>query len=355
VTEGDKIQAERIQALAGFGYSEREAAFLCIAALHGGFFLRRQYSRFVGTNPGGADAILIEKLLARGHGGALLGCQKAVVYHISARPFYNAIGQENNRNRRMRSADSIKSRLMGIDYVLEHSGPFLATEQEKIDYFQGTLGIDKAELPQKVFQSPNAKAATSRYFMDKFPIYLSKSEGSPAPVTFAYVDEGSATLSRFEAYLAQYHGIFKRLPAFVLDYVTASRRLLWEAERRFNSFASCAPAENPAKLSNGDLARLLAFFRDRQEYESGPGPAFDRARLIRYRDDRLQFAGTFFDTLYKQWKAGGDEAVRAARGAEISSGRPLKGVFNTYLLKHNYDLFGVITNAKEASPWADED
>ena len=43
---------ERIQALMGFGYTEREAAFLCIASLHGGFFLRRQYSQFTGTAPG---------------------------------------------------------------------------------------------------------------------------------------------------------------------------------------------------------------------------------------------------------------------------------------------------------------
>ncbi len=35
--------AERIAALKGLGYTEREAAFLCLAALHGGYFLRRQY------------------------------------------------------------------------------------------------------------------------------------------------------------------------------------------------------------------------------------------------------------------------------------------------------------------------
>ena len=62
---------ERIQALMGFGYTEREAAFSCIAALHGGFFLRRQYSQFTGTAPGGADTVLIDKLLARGQSGNL--------------------------------------------------------------------------------------------------------------------------------------------------------------------------------------------------------------------------------------------------------------------------------------------
>ena len=45
--------AERIQALQRLGYTEREAAFLCLAALHGGYFLRRQYAQFLGREDGG--------------------------------------------------------------------------------------------------------------------------------------------------------------------------------------------------------------------------------------------------------------------------------------------------------------
>jgi hypothetical protein len=34
--------AERIKALQALGYNKREAAFLCLAAPHSGYFLRRQ-------------------------------------------------------------------------------------------------------------------------------------------------------------------------------------------------------------------------------------------------------------------------------------------------------------------------
>src|SRR2546425_9737908 len=63
--------SERIEALKSLGYTEREAAFLCLAALHGGYFLRRQYCDFIGKQIGGTAAALVEKLLAQRHAVAI--------------------------------------------------------------------------------------------------------------------------------------------------------------------------------------------------------------------------------------------------------------------------------------------
>src|SRR5689334_1466191 len=120
---------ERIQALERLGYSEREAAFLCIAALHGGYFLRRQYAQFLGKSVGGTAAALIEKVLTKGHARGTTFAAGTHIYHLCARPFYAAIGQEDNRNRRLREPATIKNKLMGLDFVLtrpEHL--YLATE-----------------------------------------------------------------------------------------------------------------------------------------------------------------------------------------------------------------------------------
>jgi hypothetical protein len=102
------------------------------------------------------------------------------------------------------------------------------------------------------------------------------------------------------------------------------------------------------------LTRLLGFFRDRREYEAGPGPSFDRAKLIRFRDDRLEFGGPFFESLYHCWATRGEQAVQAKLASRSISARTLKGAFKACLLKHNYDLFGVITSAKATPQWADE-
>src|ERR1039457_3697106 len=106
---------ERIQALQRLGYAARESAFLCPAALHGGYFLRRQYSQFLSQSPGGSAAALIEKVLDNGHAKGTTYATNTHIYHLSARPFYAALGQEDNRNRRLRQPATIKNKLMGLD------------------------------------------------------------------------------------------------------------------------------------------------------------------------------------------------------------------------------------------------
>ena len=55
---------ERIQALRIFGYSEAQARFICLVALHGGYFINRQAAEFLAQEGGGSVTELIEKLFA---------------------------------------------------------------------------------------------------------------------------------------------------------------------------------------------------------------------------------------------------------------------------------------------------
>src|SRR5882724_3345921 len=331
---------ERAQRLIGFGYAERESTFLCLAALHGGFFLRRQYCQFVGSHSGGADAALVEKLVKKGHGTAVAGCHKAVIYHISARPFYAALGQEDNRNRRMRPPVSIKNRLMSLDYVLDHpEHQYFATEQEKISHFTRTQGLDLADLPEKPFRSPKAEDSTVRFFVDKYPIFGREESGATPVVCFCFIDEGTVTSSRFEAYLRQYRRLFTRLARFEVIYAAAAAEPFWEAERVFRGFVSAQAKGISAKLGDLDLVRLLKYFQDRQLYERQELDSFDRPKLIRLRDDRQAFSGAFFESLYRSWGAGGPVAVQAILARKAPVGEPLRGSLSTSLLRHNYGLF----------------
>jgi hypothetical protein len=106
-----------------FGYSEREAGFLCLVGLQGGYFLRRQYSQFTGVRAGKADVSLVEKLLQKGHAIEIVGCRHGTVYHLDSRSFYAALAPGDNRNRRSRAARSIKTRLMALDYILDNPRP----------------------------------------------------------------------------------------------------------------------------------------------------------------------------------------------------------------------------------------
>src|ERR1700682_2336048 len=108
------IHEERQRALRHFGYTDREVGFLCMAALHGGYFLKRQYDQFVGRPDADTATQLIEKTLAKGHAQAYTYRHKVNIYHLCARPFYEALGQADNRNRRLRQPFTIINKLMAL-------------------------------------------------------------------------------------------------------------------------------------------------------------------------------------------------------------------------------------------------
>jgi len=247
MTQMPLFNEDAIHRLRLFGYSEREAEFLFLAGLQSGFFLRRQYSQFAGARAGGADAALVEKLLRNRHASSVSGCGQTQVYHLGARSFYAALAPGDNRNRRMRPPAAMKSRLMALDYVLDHPGPrYLGTEQEKVAYF-GSLGIDLEVLPVKAFRSPDSPTATARYFVDKYPIAVRDALSGAPDVCLSFIGEGFATCAHFEAYLRQYRLLFERLAGFELVYVAASPNLFW---RPSVSFRPPPPANAGAIQTN---------------------------------------------------------------------------------------------------------
>ncbi len=332
---------ERIQALMRFGYTEREAAFVCQVALNGGFFLRRQFCQFAQTGTGGAATALIEKLIQKEHGRAVTGFGNLRVHHVSARPIYAAIGQENSRNRRERAAVAMKNRLMGLDFVLEHPGsPFLLTEQEKVSYFTATLGIESTELPVKEFRSPGAADSTSRFFIDRYPIWVPVNAGDTSAVSFTFIDEGIVTSSRFETYLHQYERLFARLACFEVVYVAAWDQPFAAAQKAFHSFVAGGGRNYPNRLGVSDPRRLAEYFASRNLWETAHFGSFGKPEIIKLRNERDEFSGPFYETLYGRWKALGDQAFQEAFGDRRPTIDSSRARFSTCLLPHSYDVFG---------------
>src|SRR5215831_10943306 len=130
---------ERMKALQCLGYELNEARFLCIAALQSGYFLRRQFLFFTGGTKGWKDVTFLNKLRLNRHCRVTVYRHNRMVYHLSAKPLYDALGEKDNRNRREHQPSTIKNKIMGLDFVLEHSTyQYLATEHEKLDYFVRT-------------------------------------------------------------------------------------------------------------------------------------------------------------------------------------------------------------------------
>src|SRR5262249_3527107 len=152
-----------------FGYDRPESEFLCLAALHSGYFLRRQYLSFIRGTKGWKDVVLLNKLKANRHCRTTLYRQNRMIYHLAAKPLYDALGERDNRNRRERQPSTIKNKIMGLDFVLDNPHhQYLATERERLDYFVRTLKIAPEDLPTRWYQSPRGRGATAKHFVDKF-------------------------------------------------------------------------------------------------------------------------------------------------------------------------------------------
>lgn len=335
---------ERITALQRFGYDAEEAEFLCVAALHSGYFLRRQYLGFIRGTKGWKDVVLVNKLKANQHCRITMYRHNRMVYHLSAKPLYAALGERDNRNRRERQPSTIKNKLMSLDFVLDHpQHNYLATEQEKLDYFLGTLKLSPANLPTRLYQSPRGRGTTAKHFVDKYPMFLSIPPGGTTPVVhFCYVDEGLQSTDGFATYLSQYSRLLNALPDFRVIYTAQHHGLLGSARRVFEAFEAEESGRASAPIDSA-TRELLDHFEARQQYEARDFSQFDTTGLIRYREDKKHFAGERVEALYERWRA-----HRAAGVLEVlQPDQPAKEVpverFSTCVLEYDYDLFGTLT------------
>ena len=124
------------------GYTPREAAFLYLAGMHSGYFLRRQYNQFVAREDGATSQRLCEKVTERGHAETMDYGQKRFVFHLQAKAIYRLLGIEDSQNRRRKGDREIKARLMQLDYLLDCFGSqFLETERVKVEFFHRKLGV----------------------------------------------------------------------------------------------------------------------------------------------------------------------------------------------------------------------
>lgn len=351
---------ERIAALRRFGYDPREAEFLCLAALHGGHFLPRQYQDFLGHSHVAASldqvpnssararalSQMVARLFENGHAKALVYRRDQPIYHLATRPFYAVIGQPDNRDRRERQPSTIKNKLMGFDFVVANpEARFLATEQEKVDYFSVAYGVPIERLPAKVYGGSGA--TTRRYFVEKYPILLphvsgdnGSASGARGPVSFCFVDEGLTTASHFETFLKHYAPLLSALSSVRLIYIAARPAPFRRAEKAFARLLGNRLFS--VQVDSNLTHDKLRYFDLRKRFEAKEFESLNRAALLELRDARATFSAMEYEQEYGDWKVGATE--KQTLFATEKCGCPETEIaFLTHLLEHNYDLFGTLT------------
>jgi hypothetical protein len=290
------IPAEHVEALVRLGYTPEEARFIYVVAVHSGYFTHRQFLQFADAKPGKHSHKFVEKLLGQKHATAHNYQSGARVYHIFSRKVFNSIGHDNLRTRRKHQLDYIKTRLMALDFVLSNrSLRYLETEAEKVPYFEQSLKVSPSILPSRTYTSKVSSRSTTRYFVDRFPMYIEDTASSSHAVTFTYLNPGFATLDGFTSHLRAYVSLFQAVRHFELIYVATSERAFPLARREFSRIV-LGGASSVAKDS------LLRYFVLRRAWETGE--RVEAADVVSLNGARKQFRKEAAESLYRKWCQG---------------------------------------------------
>lgn len=149
----DSVSISRVAALRDYGLTQRQREFLVTVMVHSGCFLERQYCEFTGTARGQNSREFVARLVAGGFARAVEPgpVPRGRLYHVHHRPLYEAIGQADNRNRRLRTIGRMVERVMILDAVLgDRRCWWLSPEADKRMFFDLTreTGLRPEEYPQ---------------------------------------------------------------------------------------------------------------------------------------------------------------------------------------------------------------
>src|SRR5438270_11149489 len=104
----------QIEALTAFGYTQSEARFLYIVAMHSEYFTARQFLAFVDTKRGYRTHSLAQKLITQGHATMLEYSRNGCIYHLYSRKLYAQFGLENLRYRPRHRLEAMRTLLLAL-------------------------------------------------------------------------------------------------------------------------------------------------------------------------------------------------------------------------------------------------
>ena len=328
-----KFPREHIDALQGFGYTQQEARFLYIVAIHSGYFIPRQYCEFGPKKTGCIVHGFTSKLVSCGHATEHRYQNNARVLHFTHKTMYCAIGKENIRNRRKHTFEFMKTRLAILDFVLGHpQHDYFEGEAEKFQYFEERFHFRPQDMPGRTYHGANKVPDTIRYFVDKFPLFLDSTLAGEPLITLTFIDPGLGNLEAFKTHVSAYATFLGRIPRFAFLFASPRVRLFKAAENHFKEVTD----PQPGKLSQ----QVARYFELRANWEAKRYGLLKDPDIEFMNHAKQCFAGEVFESAFKDWKAGRLTQKDLIPVLEDRPRRTQQIAFKTFLLPHDYSSFG---------------
>lgn len=311
-----------IPVLQSVGYTEREAAFLYLVALHSGYFLRRQYVRFIRRGRGALAEQLLRRAVALGHLQSIACGQARFVYQLMAKQVYDAVGLAASQHRRLKGDAQIKSRLMVLDFVLDHLGETLLDSAEtKSAFFTVNYALSEAQLPR----------SRGLVFSEEFPVLVDEQQS----LRFTFFDEGALSTSGFESFLRRYRAVFVALPSFELLYLADSEQNFERAAKVFAALYPETRALGVTAMTPRGVDHFLDYLRARESDDTPKRPVTLRD-LEFLREGEHIYTTLEHQALCAAWKIG-STSVEKIRQRFQQQGPMAR--FSTVLMSYRYPLY----------------
>jgi len=195
--------AERVEAIAAFGFTERQARFLLNVLLHSGVFIERQYCSSAGLVHGQMSTDFIKTLIERRFATPIATgkLHRGRMFHVHYKPLWAAIGEPDNRFRKPTAQGRMIERVMLLDAVLDHRDfTWLGPSTDKRRHFMRHLGdrLDSWDYPHLLFgwthegrpvlpgQAPDRDATARGAACVRLPRDTALADGLPALPSAAY-------------------------------------------------------------------------------------------------------------------------------------------------------------------------
>jgi hypothetical protein len=291
------IAPAHLDALKALGYTETEGRFLYIVATHSGYFVARQFLAFTGAHWGKRTAIFWDKLHTKKHARTECFPKSGTIYHLFSRRLYRQIDRESICNRHEHEIEHIRRRIAMLDFVLlNQRHQYLEAEPDKVRFFCHQLEVPNHFLPSRIYHGRTTSQPSVRYFVDKFPMFVTSDTSSPV-VTFTYVHGSEANLTEFVQHLETYLPLFRQLSAFRFLYLARVDFHFEKARELFDSLVTIP-------LGSDVAADLLRYFHIRKTWDLSRYTSLTEADLIFRNQAKARFAGQRFEHLYRGWKFG---------------------------------------------------
>lgn len=319
--------------LSAFRFTPRQARFVALVALMSGYCLRRQYARFIGV-PARAkspaqflERLVVQRLATKARPAA----HRAFLYHLKARPLYDALHLSHDRNRRVGTVTRRPRRLMLVDFALDHPDVrWYAAEADKVALFADELGIPSTLFPRRTYHGAD-HTSTTRPFIHKLPIYRPAQEPTLHFVVLGLDTTGHALASFFD----DHADLLRELAAWRL--VVVYPRAFSHAVPVWRQTVQRVAFLEPPTLTSDLIRDLHAYFCVRHALT---GAAHQTVTVDEpYQRRHARFARSPFQALYPWWRQLGGPSRSLDAPPDLSRWRPTGGLL-FHPLPYSYDLFG---------------